>query len=71
LIREKFTDEDLEAMGLVWLVTMHEPIKDSDGDPSLLHAGRGGGGRWLFACWGDPGHGWGCGGGFAFAVSQV
>ena len=35
LIREKFTDEELEAMGLWWIVVMHEPINDSDGDPNL------------------------------------
>lgn len=71
LIREKFTDKEIEAMGLWWIVAMHEPIKDSGGDPILLGAGRGGGGRWLGACGGGPGDGWGRGGGFAFAVSQV
>ena len=33
LAREKFSDKELEAMGLYWIVAMHEPIKDSDGDP--------------------------------------
>src|SRR3989338_2547198 len=40
LIREKFTDRELEAMGLWWIVVMHEPINDSDGDPNLLSAFR-------------------------------
>src|SRR3989338_1235966 len=39
-IREKFTDEEIEAMGLVWIVAMHEPIGDSDGSPNLLGASR-------------------------------
>lgn len=36
LIREKFTNKEIEAMGISWLMVMHTPIKDSDGDPSLL-----------------------------------
>jgi hypothetical protein len=71
LIREKFTDEELEAMGLWWIIVMHEPIKDSDGDPSLLGASRDGDGSWLLARWGDPGRWWHRDDGFAFAVSQV
>ena len=71
LIREKFTDKEIEAMGLTWIVAMHEPIYDSDGDPYLLSADRGGVGRWLSAYGGRPGHGWNRDGGFAFAVSQV
>ena len=71
LIREKFTDEEIEQMGLIWVVVMHEPINDSVGGPSLLNASRDGVGRWLDACVGRPGGGWSRGGGFAFAVSQV
>ena len=66
LIREKFTDKEIEDMGLVWIVTMHDPIKDSGGDPSLLGAGRGGDGRWLHAYGGGPGNGWDHEYGFAF-----
>ncbi len=71
LIRENFSDEEIEAMGLWWIVAMHEPIKDSDGGPVLLGAGRFGDGRWLGAYYGGPGDGWNCEGGFAFVVSQV
>jgi hypothetical protein len=71
LIREKFTDAELEAMGLWWIVVMHEPIKDPGGSSNLLGAGRSGFGRWLGACVGDPGGGWDRGGGLAFSVSQV
>ena len=35
LIREKFTDKEIEGMGLWWIVVM-DPIKDSGGVPLLL-----------------------------------
>lgn len=71
LIREKFTDREIEQMGLWYIVAMHEPINDSDGDPFLLSASRRGDGRWLSAVNDGPDGGWVRGGGFAFAVSQV
>ncbi len=71
LIRRKFTDKDLEAMGLYWIVVMHEPINDSDGDPDLLSAFRGDDGRWLDAFYDYADFRWHRGNGFAFAVSQV
>ena len=71
LIRKKFTDKEIEAMGLWHIVAMHEPINDSDGDPFLLSAGRHGVGRWLDAYSGGPGDGWHRGSGFAFAMSQA
>jgi len=71
LIREKFTDKEIEAMGLIWIVAMHEPVSDSDGDPLLLSATRDGVGQWLDAYFGLPGIEWGREGGFALAVSQV
>lgn len=58
LLREAFTDEELRAMGLYWLVVMHEPIVDSVGSPDLLGLGRDGGGRRLNADWGDPSRRW-------------
>jgi len=71
LIREKFTNEELEKMGLWAIITMHEPVKDSDGDPYLLHAYRSGGGLWLGAYYDDPDGRWIREYGFAFALSQV
>lgn len=72
LIREMFLDEELEAMGLYWIVAFHKPIRDSDGDPHLLDAYRGGEGRWLGTCYGRPGDDWrGSDSGFAFALPQV
>lgn len=70
LIRDAFTDEQLEQMGLWYIVTMHEPIEDSGGDPCLLCAYRGGAGRWLGASYVRPGGDWNDCGGFAFVVQQ-
>lgn len=71
LVREKFTDEDIEAMGLQWIVAMHEPIDDSTGDPALLGAFLDDAGRWLDAYDDRPNYRCTRDGGFAFAVSQV
>jgi hypothetical protein len=71
LIRDMFTDEEIAAMGLWWIVAMHEPIKDSDGDPSLLYASRGDGGRWLETAYVEPDDGWLRERGFAFVAPQV
>lgn len=71
LIREKFTDKELKAMGLYWIVAMHKPIKDSGGGPGLLGVPRESGGSWLGAAYGGPGGEWRRDRGFAFVVSQV
>lgn len=71
LIRETFSDKEIEAMGLWWVIAMHKPIKDSDGDLILLGAYRSGVGCWLDAYCADPVHRWSHGNGFAFVVSQV
>ena len=71
LIREKFSDKELEAMGLYWIVAMHEPIKDSDGDPSLLCTNRYDYRSWLGTGYGNPDDEWYRSVGFAFVVSQV
>lgn len=68
LIRVMFTDKEIEDMGLWGIVTIHEPIKDSDGDPSLLYADRFDKGRWLIAYDDYPGRRWHDDYGFAFAV---
>jgi len=71
LIREKFSDKELEAMRLYWIVAMHEPIKDSDGDPFLLCALRDDYGSWFYTTYGCPDCKWKRSYGFAFVVSQV
>ncbi|MEK7185090.1 MAG: hypothetical protein AAB726_00490 [Patescibacteria group bacterium] len=71
LIRANYSDEEIKAMGLWWIIAMHDTIKGSDGYPSLLGAGRDGDGRRLSAFYAWPGYGWGREDGFAFVVSQV
>ena len=71
LIRRKFSNKEMEEMGLYWIVVMHNPIEDSVGDPYLLGTARGGGGRELVACYGRSGNRWNSDGGFAFALPQV
>ena len=72
LIREKFTNQEIEEMGLWYIVAMHEPIIDGfDGEPCLLGASCRGNGRWLDSYGGWPGHKWRRDHGFAFVVSQV
>ncbi len=70
-IREKFTDKEIEAMGLWYIVAMHEPINVSGGGPSLLGASRSDFGRWLRAFYDRPDFRWFRERGFAFVVSQV
>jgi len=71
LIREKFMDEEIEAMGLWAIVAMHDPIKDSPGALRLLGVYRVGDGRGLTAFDNDPGIGWRREIGLAFSVAQV
>lgn len=71
LIREKFTDKEIEEMGLWWIVAMSDTINDSGGDPILLCASRIVVGRCLSADCDGPDFGWNRDRGFAFAVSQV
>jgi len=71
LIREMFMDQDLADMGLYWIVVMHEPINDSDGNPYLLYAFRYDDDSWLNTYYVNPGSRWFRGNGFAFAGVQV
>ena len=71
MIREKFTDEEIEAMGLQWIVTMHEPIYIGGSSSSLLGADRRGDGSWLETYGCDPDYEWPHDCGFAFVVSQI
>lgn len=66
LIREKFSDEDLEAMGLSGIIVMHKPVKDLSGIPIILAVIREAGGRLLDACLGGPDVRWRKAYGFAF-----
>ena len=69
LICDLFTNQEIEAMDLNWIVTMHDPINDSDRNPCLLSRSSGCDGPHLTALCGGPDRGWGRDLGFAFAVS--
>jgi hypothetical protein len=71
LIREMFMDKELKAMGFEWIVTMHEPVRDSNGDLCLLTANRCDDGRLLDWYYERPDHIWDRCRGFAFAVSET
>ncbi len=71
LLRINLSDDDLKAMGLWWIVVMHRPIEDPDGDPSLLSTNRDVDGQWLNGYYGKPDYEWNVYGGFAFARLQV
>jgi hypothetical protein len=68
-IRESVSDKQMEDMGYWYIAGLHDPIKDSDGDPHILNANRRGGGRWLLADFDDPDYQWDGDGLFAFPVS--
>jgi hypothetical protein len=70
LIREKFSNQEIKAMGLWCVTAMHEPKKDPDGDLILLHAIRGVNGSWLGTYYDNSDGWWTREVGFAFAVAQ-
>ena len=70
-LRKALSDEEIKELGLWYVITMHEPIKDSVGCLRLLSANRDGDCRWLSTYYGSPGDQWVRGNGFAFVVSQV
>lgn len=71
LIRVMFTDEELKAMGLWEIVTMHEPINDADGYSSLILARRSGDDGCLSVCSGGPRSDFDINSGFAFEFSET
>jgi hypothetical protein len=70
LIREKFTDKELEAMGLWYIVTMHESIITPDGKPRSLGVYRGDGGNWVYASYDESDKVWDRRGGAAFVLQD-
>lgn len=69
LIGETFSNKEIETMGLWWIVTMHEPIKDSAGVPRLLSVDRYDGNSRLVARYGEPDGRWRRSRGFAFVLN--
>ncbi len=70
LLRKSVSDEEIAAMGLYWLIVMHEPITDSDGPPIVLGLLRVDAGRWLDAYFGYSDDRWGREYGFVFLAPQ-
>lgn len=69
LIRTKFSNSELEQMGLWYIAVPHEPIVDSDDDPRVLYSNRRDGESWVSAGYAGPGYFWDGRGAFAFLVS--
>jgi hypothetical protein len=67
-IREAVSDEMMKDLDVWYIAALHDPIKDSDGDPSVLNAFRDDGGRWVLARWDRPGVNWDSDGSFAFLL---
>jgi hypothetical protein len=70
LIRDKFFDEELKAMGIVHLVIMHKPVKNSEGDPILLAVERSSYDSYLGTFYDNSARNWNSNYGFAFVASQ-
>jgi len=68
-VRETLSDKQMEELGIWYAAALHDPIADSDGSPRVLHADRGGGGRWVDTYWDDPDCQWDGLGAFVFPVS--
>ena len=66
LIRMKFSNAELQQMGLYYIAVLHDPIVDSGGDPNVLYSLRNDGKSWVGADCGGPGNDWLDDGAFAF-----
>ena len=69
LLFEELTNVDLEAMGLLWITIMHDPIASDEGE-NLLSVYRLDDGPWLDADFGEPEEDWNRHGSFAFVLPQ-
>ncbi len=70
LIGKKFTNEEIEDMGLKRVVAMDEPIKDSEGNFNLLYVTGYGKKRWLGAYHDRLDEVWCPDNGFAFEIAR-
>ncbi|MFC1623561.1 hypothetical protein ACFL05_00360 [Patescibacteria group bacterium] len=71
LVCISYTNEEIEAMGLKWLLVIHEPIEDSDGVPRLFGTDWIDSESWLVAYWDRPDHQCSRGNGFVFFALQT
>jgi hypothetical protein len=67
-IRESVSDKQMKEMGFVYIVSLHDPIKDSGGFSRVLDARRRVDSRWVGTGWGRPNDQWSDSGAFAFPV---
>ncbi|MEX0934074.1 MAG: hypothetical protein WD003_02350 [Candidatus Paceibacterota bacterium] len=67
-IRESISDARMKEMGFLYIAAPHDPIKDSDGAPGVLCAGRRDDGLWPDALWDHHDYHWHDHGAFAFLV---
>lgn len=68
LLRLNFTDTEIKALGLFWIIPMHQPIDDSDGRPILLGLSANDVRDQLLAYSGIEASGWVVSDGFAFLL---
>jgi hypothetical protein len=69
-LRALISDALMRDMGFWYIAALHEPIRDSDGEPSVLLLERFVDGAWLDAEADPPGHQWDEFGAFAFLISS-
>ena len=67
-IRESVSDKQMDQMDIWYIASLHDTIKDFDGNPLVLSSYRDDDGQWLLAYWGEPGDKWDDSGAFAFLV---
>ena len=71
LLRLSLSDEEIKKFGLLWLIPMHEPIKDSIGDPNILGLYANSQDKQLNACRADAKFNWYRDRGFVFLFPQT
>lgn len=67
-LRERLTDKQLEELGWLYVVALHQSIVDKGGHPDVLGLYRDGNGRRVHADRNSPADQWDGGGAFAFLV---
>lgn len=71
LLRLNFSDDEIKALGLLWLIPMHEPINGSGGNPYVLGLSACGFNDQLSAYYDRPANEWDRKAGFVFLFPQV
>jgi hypothetical protein len=69
-VRKYFTEEDIQKMGIDWIIIMHEPFKYEEEYPILLGTGQRDKVPWLYPIYDIPDSILDVGGGFAFSIGE-